>query len=137
MLQTAYVKILEGRARFGGRSSFRTWLFSVVRVTARELRRRSLWTRLGLLRLEGEPPPPHPASAERVVDASREARAVRDAVAALPTRQRQVVELVFVHDLSVREAAQVLGVSQGSAMRHYDRAKKGLNAALAARGIAP
>ncbi len=31
--------MLEGKARFAGRSSFRTWLFAVVRITAREGRR--------------------------------------------------------------------------------------------------
>src|SRR2546423_11828456 len=33
-LQASYLKILDGRARFDGRASFRTWLFSVVRYTA-------------------------------------------------------------------------------------------------------
>src|SRR5512144_2904878 len=48
VLQAAYLKILEGRARFAGASSFRTWLFAVVRNTAKDFRRRE-W--LGRLRL--------------------------------------------------------------------------------------
>src|SRR5262245_62333937 len=39
VLQTSYLKVLEGRARFGGRSSFRTWLLGVIRRTALERRR--------------------------------------------------------------------------------------------------
>src|SRR5215471_21024231 len=40
VLQSAYVKILEGRARFHGRATFKTWLFGVIRLTAlHELRR--------------------------------------------------------------------------------------------------
>jgi len=34
-LQNAYLKILEKRAVFHGRAAFKTWLFSVVRMTAR------------------------------------------------------------------------------------------------------
>ena len=41
VLQTSYLKILDGRARFGGRSSFKTFLFGVIRHTAAEDRRRT------------------------------------------------------------------------------------------------
>src|SRR2546423_8786391 len=34
VLQTVYLKILEGRARFRGESSLKTWLFAVIRKTA-------------------------------------------------------------------------------------------------------
>src|SRR5256885_17149412 len=51
-LQASYLKILDGRARFDGRASFRTWLFAGVRNTAAELRRRPALRRL--------PPPPPP-----------------------------------------------------------------------------
>ena len=41
VLQTSYLKILDGHARFAGRSSFQTFLFGVIRRTAAEERRRS------------------------------------------------------------------------------------------------
>ena len=42
VVQTAFLKVLEGRARFGGRSDFKTWIFGVIRNTAASLRRRLL-----------------------------------------------------------------------------------------------
>src|SRR5213082_1937363 len=43
VLQTVYVKILEGKARYRGESSLKTWLFAVIRKTAAtEYRRRLL-----------------------------------------------------------------------------------------------
>src|ERR1700732_2864986 len=34
VLQLVYVKVLSGKAVFDGRSSFKTWLFAVIRKTA-------------------------------------------------------------------------------------------------------
>ena len=41
VLQTTYVKVISGRAQYDGRSMFKTWLFGVIRLTAREHARRS------------------------------------------------------------------------------------------------
>jgi Sigma-70 region 2 len=44
VLQETYLKVLDGRARFDGRSHFKTWLFAVLRRTAAERRRKvHLW----------------------------------------------------------------------------------------------
>jgi RNA polymerase sigma-70 factor (ECF subfamily) len=44
----------------------------------------------------------------------------------LPRRQRQILELVFAHDMTIADAAEVLEITVGSARTHYDRGKKRL-----------
>ncbi len=56
VLQSSYLKILDGRASFAGRSSFRTWLFGVIRRTAAERRRRERVRALGLGRWRAHAP---------------------------------------------------------------------------------
>ena len=40
VLHEAYVRVLDGRARYRAESSFKTWLFGVIRLVALEVRRR-------------------------------------------------------------------------------------------------
>ena len=122
VLQTVYVKVLEGKARFDGRSSLKTWLFAVIRRTALA-RRRTRWIRsLALLRL----PPPEPVLQQHSEDTKRLIAALRK----LARRQREVLELVFYHDMTIEEAGAALRISVGSARVHYTRGKKRLEALL-------
>ncbi len=131
VLQAAYLKVLDGRARFGGRASFRTWLFGVIRRTAAEERRRDALRRLRLIRLDDAPEPADPgAGAAEGVEQSDEASRLVAVLARLPRRQREVLDLVFYHDMSVAEAADVMGVGVGSARQHYERGKARLRALL-------
>jgi RNA polymerase sigma-70 factor (ECF subfamily) len=49
VLQIVYLKILAGRARFDGRATLKTWLFSVIRRTAIDEWRRRVVRRLALM----------------------------------------------------------------------------------------
>lgn len=131
VLHAAYLGVLDGRIRFGQRSSFKTWLFGVVRRAALEHRRRS-WRRAGLLAqwLAAREEREVPAAGERAESEERGAR-VRAALEQLSARQRDVAELVFYHGLTLRDAADVLGVSLGSVKTHYDRGKRELRRLLA------
>ena len=127
VLQAVYLKILERKAVFDGRASFRTWLFAVIRKTAAEEHRRRALSRLRLVRYPEIAPPASPVeSADQAVYRSEIQATLGRALAELPRRQREVLQLVFYHDLSLADAAQVMSVSLGSASRHYDRGKKRL-----------
>lgn len=132
VLQTAYVKVISGRARYEGRSTFRTWLFGVIRYTAREYRRRrkARDDRAGRLALEVAAEGGGLVEPRDSLEGEERGRVLRAALAKLPDRQREVVHLVFYQDLTVQEAADVMEVSIGSARVHYDRAKKRLRALL-------
>jgi RNA polymerase sigma factor (sigma-70 family) len=124
VLQEAYLKILEGRARFLGRSSLKTFFFSVIRGTASEHRRRALWRRFLPLTgeddgLRREPLPDEPPAADAVERRIFVGRGLQ----ALARRQREVLTLVFGHGLTVEESAATLGISIGSARVHYQRGK--------------
>jgi RNA polymerase sigma-70 factor (ECF subfamily) len=135
-LQTTYVKVLDGRARFDGASSLKTWLFAVIRRTAAEQRRRSAIRRVLLARWAGRraPEPPNPGPDE-TAEASERGGRIRRALLALSPRQRQVLDLVFFHDLTVEEAAAVMGLRVGTARVHYERGKKALLGRMEREGI--
>lgn len=129
VMQAVYIKILEGRARYDGRSSLRTWLYSVIRNTAiargRTRRRRAqLWS------LFSRQKPEPTVETESAADRADVRRTVWAALVKLPARQRTVVELVFYRDFTLEEAASVMGISVGTARTHYARAKAKLSEQL-------
>lgn len=123
VLQTSYVKVFSGRAVFQGRSSFRTWWFGVIRLTAMEMRRRDV--RSLTLDEVGEMLTV-PAQADAALIDAESGHALRAALNRLPERQRDVLHLVFYQGLSLSEVADVLELSIGSTRVHYDRGKKRL-----------
>lgn len=132
VLQTVYLKILEGKASFRGESSFRTWLFAVIHKTAAGERRKNLLRKLRLVG-ESQEEAGRIAPAERpdiAVERSETQTRFQRALAQLPVRQRQTLHLVFYQDLSLREAANVMEISVGSVRRHYERGKKRLRESL-------
>lgn len=129
-LQETYLKIFEGKARFDGRSSLKTWLFAVIRRTAAS-RRRTRWLReLRHVFADATAVPDGRESAERSAIRSERTAALLRALGSLARRQREIIELVFYHDMTIEEAAVVAGVSVGTARVHYHRAKQRLHEQL-------
>jgi len=133
VLQTTYLAILEGRARYDGRASLRTWLFAVVRTTAKSLWRRTRRSALQFVAADGRTelsiPAAAPGPAEQQVTQDARVR-VLEAWRALPPRQREVLDLVFYRELSIADAAQVMRIGIGAARQHYERAKATLRLRL-------
>jgi RNA polymerase sigma-70 factor (ECF subfamily) len=131
VLQSAYLRLVSGRARYQGRSSFKTWLFGVIRRTAQEHRRRSRMRRERIIRLVPEGPEDKRAP-DPLGELEREERTRRllRALEELSPRQREILHLVFYQDLTIEEGAEVMGVSLGSARTHYQRGKDRLRILL-------
>jgi RNA polymerase sigma-70 factor (ECF subfamily) len=127
VLQLVYLKVLEGKARFEGTATFKTWLFSVIRRTASDQRRKNVVRAILTLKAAQQV-----KSFERVEYPEESAYRAevlakfQSALGRLSKRQREVLELVFYHELNIQEAADVMGVSLGSARTHYERGKKRL-----------
>jgi RNA polymerase sigma factor (sigma-70 family) len=138
-LQSAYLRILSGQARFDGRSAMRSWVFGVIRRTAMEelRRRRARDAREAGTDVDAalvtDPAPGADVAAER----AEASQALVVALGALSERQREVLLLVFYHGMTIDEAAQVMHVSLGSARTHYDRGKKALASALQSTAHGP
>src|SRR5437764_513286 len=108
VLQTVYLKVLDGRAKFDGRSSLKTWLFAVIRHTAAS-HRRTRWIRglaLGRLRVDDR----QAAVAHESMERSEQSTRLLAALARLARRQREVLELVFYHDMTIEQAGQALEI---------------------------
>lgn len=135
VLQTSYLKAIDGRARFNGHSSTRTWFFAVVKRTAAEQRRYRAVRSLALGRwLRSSPEPAPVPSPERLSREAEEHHRLREMLAHLSPRQRETLHLVFYQELTIEEAAHVLGISVGSARTHYERGKAQLRKMLNGAG---
>ena len=132
VLQAVYLKILQGKARYRSESSFRTWLFAVIRKTAISERRKYVVRKL---LVAGHSQISESSQPDVELERSEMQRRFQKALLQLPARQRETVHLVFYQDLSLSEAAEVMNISIGSARQHYERGKKRLREALDQEGI--
>jgi RNA polymerase sigma factor (sigma-70 family) len=132
VLQTVYLKIFEGKAVYRGDASLKTWLFAVIRKTAISEYRRRLFRFVRFSAddqtVDAKSSTPGPAT---TFEKSEEQLRFQKALKELPRRQREALHLVFYEDITLREAADVMGISIGSARTHYERGKKRLRETLA------
>lgn len=133
VLQTVYLKILQGKAIYRGESKLRTWLFAVIRKTAISERRKQVLR--SLITIDNTNDKRDSQQPEIELERSEMQQRFQRALAGLPGRQRETLHLVFYQDLSLSEAAEVMNISIGSARRHYERGKQHLREALDREGV--
>jgi RNA polymerase sigma factor (sigma-70 family) len=108
----AFERAYRKRAGFDPRrGSRRAWLFGIARNAALdELRRRK-----HLAELTDEPADTEPAGAEQQTEAALRRTTLRQAIATLEPRERELVALKFFAGLQNAEIATVIGVSESNA----------------------
>ncbi|RVU43218.1 sigma-70 family RNA polymerase sigma factor [Lujinxingia sediminis] len=127
-LQAAYEALLDGSAACRDPEAFKSFLFGLVRNKVRALRRRQTFSRFAALDFKALQKTP--TSSLETDHADPRVAALRQALLTLSPRQRDLMELVFYHELTLDEAARTLGINPGTARTHYDRAKRALRTHL-------
>lgn len=94
---------------------------------------RSRGRRLAVAARHQHEPPAAVEGADTAALRRLESSLVVEAVAGLPTRQRECIVLRFYEDMSEAETAAVLGVSKNSVKKHMQRAMASLAARLEER----
>jgi RNA polymerase sigma-70 factor (ECF subfamily) len=134
-VQDGFVNALTHLDRFGGRSSFKTWLLRVVCNAALDIgRQRKRDERVPQAPREPAPDrfgpddrPPADAGLER----EDLRRIIDSALARLPEQQRQTFVLHVEGELTYREVADALGISIGTVMSRLFYARQKLKDLLA------
>jgi RNA polymerase sigma-70 factor, ECF subfamily len=127
VVQDAFLRALEQIGSLDVERPFRPWFFRIVVNQALNLRRsRALRTTEALPdSLETTASSPA-AAAENALLGER----LRAAVAALPERQRTIVQLAELEELNSTEIAEVLDASPGTVRWHLHQARQTLRAVL-------
>lgn len=134
VVQDVMLAAWENAARFRGESKVFTWLLVIARNRAMNVQRKHAPLSVSLDE-EFESGTSDSGLFEAI---SRKATSavVRAALRALPAAQRELLVLVFYHQLSGPEVARVLGITIGTVKSRLHRAKEALRRALAAEGSA-
>ena len=128
-----FLCVWQQAERFAGRSSFATWLLAIGRNKAlTELRHRR----------ELPPDEEEDETADQADDpeaayAVRHRRAVvRACLARLSREQRAIIDLVYYHEKSVQEVAQIMDIPRNTVKTRMFYARRKLSQLLVRRGVA-
>jgi RNA polymerase sigma-70 factor (ECF subfamily) len=108
LLSEVFLDVWRHAGRFESRSSVSTWLMAIARNKALSARRRRTDAELDeAVELTVADPADNP---EVVLEKKERGQLLRQALINLSPKHREIIDLVYYHEKSIDEVAQVLGV---------------------------
>jgi RNA polymerase sigma-70 factor (ECF subfamily) len=133
LISEVFLDVWRQAGKFEGRSAVSTWLLSIARFKALSALRRKPEQELD------------EETAEAIVDTADTPQAalekkdkgaiLREALSALSAEHREIVDLVYYHDKSVEEVAQIVGIPEATVKTRMFYARKKLAELLKQRGV--
>jgi RNA polymerase sigma-70 factor, ECF subfamily len=124
LLSEVFLDVWRHAATFEGRSSVSTWLLAIARYKALSARRRRSDAELDdelACRLADPADDP-----ELVLQKKNRAELLRQSLARLSPEHGEVIDLVYYHGKSVKEVAEIIGISEATVKTRMFYARKKL-----------
>ena len=124
LLSEVFLDVWRQAGRFEGRSSVSTWLMSIARFKALSARRRRTEAELDekiettVADTANDP--------EAALQEKNRGELLRQALTQLSLEHREIIELVYYHEKSIDECAQILGIPAGTVKTRMFYARKKL-----------
>jgi RNA polymerase sigma-70 factor (ECF subfamily) len=133
LISEVFLDVWRQASRFEGRSAVSTWILAIARFKALSaLRRRPTeqFEEDGAARIED--PSDSPATTLEKKDKSA---LIQKCLTSLSAQHREIIDLVYYHDKSVEEVAQIVGIPANTVKTRMFYARKRLAELLKASGI--
>lgn len=133
LIGEVFLDVWRQAGKFEGRSAVSTWLLAITRFKALSKLRRRKDCELdeeavnAIEDLSDNP--------ETVVQKKDTSKALRDCMMALSPEHREIVDLVYYHEKSVEEAAEIIGIPENTVKTRLFYARKKLAELLKAAGV--
>jgi len=133
LISEVFLDVWRQADRFEGRSAVTTWLLAIARFKALSALRRRPDEELDEEAAAAiEDPSDNP---EIVVEKKDKGEVLRQCLAALSPEHREIIDLVYYHEKSVDEAAEIVGIPANTVKTRMFYARKKLGELLKERGI--
>ena len=138
--QDAMLRIWRSLSGYRGDCAFKTWVYRVAANCCMDFlrkKKRDKSESIEPLKDQGFDPADPKASTEDQVIAADEHRRLREGIAQLPEEQREALVLTQLEGVSYEDAAEQLGVSEGTVKSRGNRAKAKLKEWLTSGELSP
>ena len=128
-----FLEVWRGARNFQGRSSVTTWILAIAHKRALNVlrKRRELnWDEDDAAQIPDQQDDPEVASQK-----AGKAVLLRKCADALAPLHREIIDLVYYHEMSIREASDILNVPEGTVKARLFNARKKLQVLLTAAGV--
>jgi RNA polymerase sigma-70 factor (ECF subfamily) len=133
LISEVFLDVWRQAGRFEGRSSVSTWLLAIARFKALSaLRRRpdEELDEVAVAKVEDQSDDP-----AITLEKKDKSALIQKCLMGLSAQHREVVDLVYYHDKSVEEVAQIVGIPENTVKTRMFYARKRLAELLKAAGI--
>jgi RNA polymerase sigma-70 factor (ECF subfamily) len=131
LLSDVFIEVWQSAARFENKSRASTWLLAIARHKALSARRRRPHEPLDAAR-EIEDIADDP---ETTTEKAHRGALIRKCLGQLSQAHREVIDLVYYHDKSVDEVAQIVGISANTVKTRMFYARNRMSGLLKEMGI--